>query len=186
LKLQTLRTGRTLGFSVVKHRAPDVGIPEKRYSGEPGDDFSQQLQPLPAQLRGHKAVAGDISAGACETRHEPGPDRITADCHHNRDCLSFSFDRRNRHICGRHDHIYLEAYQLPRQLRQSFSSRLAVAKLQDDGFPFDIAKLPQPLPERLDNMRCSRWSARKQVPDLRDLRRLLRLGGQPKRKEHHA
>src|SRR5262249_1347531 len=109
--------------------------------------FPQQLQPLPAEVRGDSAVAGDISAGACEARYEPGPDRIAADCHHDRDRLSLSFDRRDHHICGRHDQIHLEAYQLSRQLRQSFSSGLAVANLQDDGFPFDIAKLSQPLPE---------------------------------------
>jgi hypothetical protein len=42
------------------------------------------------------------------------------------------------------------------------------------------------LPERLDKMRGCRWSARSKQPDLRDLLRLLRLGGKGKRQEHGA
>jgi hypothetical protein len=53
-----------------------------------------------------------------------------------------------------------------------------VANLQDERFSFDVAKFPQPLPERLEKWRCRRWSARTRVPDLRDLGRLLRLGGE--------
>src|SRR5437773_2509883 len=100
---------------------------------------------------------------------------VTAERHDDRDRLSLSFDRRNRYICGRHNHVHLEAHQLTRELRNSFGSGLAVANLQNESFPFDIAKLPHPLPERLDIMRCSRWSARKKVADLRDLLWLLRL-----------
>jgi len=32
---------------VVKYRAPEVGIPEQRHTGEPGDDFPQQLRRFP-------------------------------------------------------------------------------------------------------------------------------------------
>jgi hypothetical protein len=63
-----------------------------------------------------------------------------------------------------------------RKLRKSFGSGLAVANLQDDSFPLDVAKLPQPLAERLEITRCSRWSARSKVPDLRDLERLRQAG----------
>src|SRR5262245_43149079 len=170
------QTGRTLRFFVIKHGATNIGIPDKRHAGDSGYDFPQQLQPLPTELRRDTTEAGDISAGAREARHESGPDWIATVAHYDWDRLSLSFDRRNRHICGRHDHVHLEAHQLPRKLRKSFGSGLAVAKLQDEGFPFDIAKLLQPLPERLKKMRCSRWSARKKVPDLRDFLRLLRLG----------
>ena len=49
-----------------------------------------------------------------------------------------------------------------------------------------MAKPPHPLPEGLDIMLCGRWSARKKVPDPRDLLWLLRLGWKAKRKEHRA
>ena len=153
MELQTPGTSRALHFLVVKHVAPDIGIPEKRHAGDPGGDFPQQLQPLPAELRRDIAKPGDISAGAGEARYEPGPDRITAVDHHDRDRLSLSFDRRSRHIGDRHDYVHLEAHQLPCELRKSFESGLAVATLQDERFPFDVAKLPQPLPERLDIVR---------------------------------
>src|SRR5262249_16845437 len=53
-------------------------------------------------------------------------------------------------------------------------------------FPFDIAKLSQPLPEGFDIVCCRRWSAPKKEADLCDLLRLLRLGGCAKCKEHGA
>jgi len=43
LKLQTHQTGGRLRFLVVEQVAPDVGIPEERYAGEPGDDFLEEL-----------------------------------------------------------------------------------------------------------------------------------------------
>jgi hypothetical protein len=45
-----------------------------------------------------------------------------------------------------------------------------------------MAKLPHSLPERLDILRRSRWSARKKV---RDLLRLLRLCYDRKCKQNH-
>src|SRR5262249_7928029 len=114
------------------------------------------------------------------------PDRIAAYRHHDRDRLSLSFDRRDHHICGRHDYVHLAAHQLTRELRNSFGSGLAVAKLQDESFPFDIAKLPHPLPEAFDIMRCPRWSASKKESDLWNLLGLLSLSGSAKRQEHSA
>ena len=93
------------------------------------------------------------SSRAGEAPHEPGPDRIAAARHHDRDRPGLSFDRGDRRICGRHDHVHLEAHQLPCELQKSFGLALAVAKLQGERFPFDMAKLPQPLPECLDKMR---------------------------------
>src|SRR5262249_44119266 len=86
-----------------------------------------------------------------------------------------AFDRGNHRIVARHDHIHLEAYQLPCELWKSFGFALDVADLQDDRLPFDIAKLPQPTPERLDKTPHGGWSARTQEPDLRDLGCLLRV-----------
>ena len=54
-----------------------------------------------------------------------GPDRIAAYRHNDRDRVSLAFDRRNRHICGRDDHVHVEAHQLPRELWKSFGSGLA-------------------------------------------------------------
>src|SRR5262249_20794536 len=134
-------------------------------------------QPLPTEIWRHIAESCDIAAGAREARHEPGPDRIAAVCHHNRDRLSLSFDRRNRKICTRHDHVQLDAHQLPREVRKPWGYALAVANLQEESFPFDVAKLPHPLPERFDILRCGCWSAPEKIPDLRNLPRLLRLNG---------
>lgn len=84
-------------------------------------------------------------------------------------------DRRDRNICARQDHVHLEAHQLARELWKSFGSGLAIARLQDESFPFDMALFPQPLPERLNQMCCGGWTARHKQPDLRDLRRLFRI-----------
>ena len=120
---------RVLQARVVEHRAPDVGIPEKRYAGETGNDFPQQLQSLPTEFRGDSAEPGDISAGACEARHEPGSDRIGTDRHHDRDRPGLPFDRGNHLIRARHDDVHLEAHQLPCDPRKSFGFALAVSKL---------------------------------------------------------
>ena len=102
-------------------------------------------------------------------------DRIGAVDHHDRDRLSFSFERCNHHIAGRHYHAHLEAHQLMCELRKTFDSALFVANLQDERRPFDMAKLPQRLPERFDRRRENRWSGHRKEPDLRELGRLLRL-----------
>jgi hypothetical protein len=112
------------------------------------------LQPLPGEFRGHRAETCHISAGAREARHEPGPERIGARRHHDRDRPSLLSDRRNRNICRCHDDVHLEAHQLTRQVGKSFGPTLGRAKLQDERFPVDMAKVPQPLPERLEQMRC--------------------------------
>src|SRR5207245_7329750 len=112
LKLQMQRTGRAFRLLVVKHGAPDRWIPENRDSGEPGDDLPQELQSLPAELRGHRAVAGDVSAGARQARDEPGPDRIGAVGHHDRDGLSLLLDLRTPLIGGRHDDVVFDSLLL--------------------------------------------------------------------------
>jgi hypothetical protein len=76
-----------------------------------------------------------------------------------------------------HDHVHLEGYQVPCKLPKSFGFRLAVANLQDECFAFDIAKRPQLLPECLDKRRRGSWSGQSKQPYLRDLGRLLPLGG---------
>jgi hypothetical protein len=143
--------------------------------GESGDGFLQQRQPLPAELRRDSAEPGDVSAGACKARHEPRPDWIVAGRHHDRDGLSLSFDRRNHRIGAPYDHVRFEGHQLPREPRKSLDPGLAVANLENESLPFDVAKLAQPLLERLDKSGGQRWSARRKVPDLRDLGRLLRV-----------
>src|SRR5262249_9672661 len=142
MKLETQRTGRTLRLVIVEHGTPDIGIPKKRHTGEPGDSFLKQLQPLPAELRGDIAEAGDVAAGTREARDEPGPERIGADRHHNRNRMSLLFGRRNGRISGRHDHVHLEAYQLPREVWKTFGPGFGMAKLKAECLAFDMAKLP--------------------------------------------
>src|SRR4029434_2515973 len=68
---------------------------------------------------------------------------------------------------------------VPCELPKSFGSRLAVANLQDECLAFDIAKLPQPLPECFDEGPGAGWTARSEQPDLRDLGPLLGVNGEP-------
>src|SRR5262245_45881545 len=137
-------------------------------------------------MRRHTTESSDISAGVRKARHKTGPDRIVACRHHDRDRLHLSFDGRSCHVGGRHDDVQLEAHQLPRDLRKPFSPGLAVTKFQDKSSPFDMAKLPHSLPEGLDITRCGRWTARKKVPDPRDLLRLLRLGYDRNSEQYHC
>src|SRR5262249_13744116 len=138
---------------------------------------------LPGEFRRHRAETCHISAGVRETRHEPGPEWIGARGHHDRNRASLLSGRRNRNIRGSHDDVYLEAYQLAREVTKSFGPALAIARLQDERFPLDMAKVPHPLPERL-NMRRGSLGARRKEPDLRNLGRLLRLGGERRGEEH--
>ena len=110
-----------------------------------------------------------------DLRDEAGPNRVDTVGHHGRDRLGFALDRGNRRVIGSHDHVDLAANELMRELRKSLGSALAVANLQHVGLPFDIAELPQPLFERLHKRpsRCRGGSGN--VPDPRDLGRLLRV-----------
>src|SRR5262249_62045512 len=124
----------------------DVGIPEQRYAGEPGDDFPEELQALPTEFRRDIAEPGDISAGVRETRYETGLYRIGTERHHDRDRPSLSFERGNRRIVVCDEHLHLDAHGLPCELRKSFQFALAVAKLPSGRFPFSLTTLPQRLP----------------------------------------
>src|SRR5262249_50993295 len=62
LQLQMQRSGSTLRLLVIEHGSPDSGIPEDRDPRESGTQLLEQLQPLPAELWGHRAVASDVSA----------------------------------------------------------------------------------------------------------------------------
>jgi hypothetical protein len=141
LKLQMPGPRRRLGFLVVEHRASHIGIPEHRHPGEPGHGFPQQLEPFPAELRRDIAEPGDISAGAREAGHEPGPDRIEAVRHDDRDRRRFSLECRRRHVVACDDHLDLVAHELAGELRKSLGPGLAVAHPQHERFPFDIPKL---------------------------------------------
>jgi len=113
LEVQTQRTGRPLHLFEVEDGARGVRIPEQRQPGEPGHDFTEQLQQLGTEARVHGGHAGDISAGVREARNQPGADRIGAVRHHDRDGLRVLGDRRDRTVRGRHDHAHLEAHQFP-------------------------------------------------------------------------
>src|SRR5262245_4174328 len=140
----------------------------------PGTISLSSSRRFPTKLRRDTAEACHIAAGARETRHEPGPDRIGAQHHHNGRYLSLSFDCRDHPIRGRHDHVHFETHQLPRELRKSFGSAFGVSKLQDDSFPFDVAKRLKTLPECFEIVSCGCWSARENESDPRYLlRRLL-------------
>jgi len=68
--------------------------------------------------------------------------------------VSFSSDRRNSGIAGRHDHVGLERHQLPGELGESFGRALGEADLEENCFPFDVAELPQPLLECGEQVRA--------------------------------
>src|SRR6185503_12292103 len=103
---------RVLRLLVVEYGAPNVRIPADRDSGEAGDNLLQKLQSLPAELRRHAAITGDVSARTCQAHDEPGPDRIGAVGHHDRDRLRLLLDGRNPFIGGRDDDVRLDAHQL--------------------------------------------------------------------------
>ena len=74
------------------------GFQIERYSGEPGNGFLEQLQPLAAELRGEGVQAGDIAARACaRLATNPVADRIGwLLCHDNRgSCKVALLDCRN-------------------------------------------------------------------------------------------
>jgi len=69
------------------------------------------------------------------------------------------------------------------ELRKTFDSALSVANLQHERRPFDMAKLPQRPPERLDVRRDNRWSGHRKEPDLSELGRLLRVSRERRKRD---
>src|SRR5262249_40897263 len=103
-----------------EHGATRVWVPDKHHAGEPGHELPQELQPLPAKIRGNIAEPGDIPAGVRETCHEPGANWVGGVCHHDRNRPGLSFDRGNRSICACNDHVGLEGHELPSELWNRF------------------------------------------------------------------
>src|SRR5262249_41662143 len=63
---------------------------------------------------------------------------------------------------------------------------LCISPLNNHVFSLHVPKLAQTLPECFDAGQVSGWGGSTYVPYPRDFLRLLRLGGQGKRKEHGA
>ena len=119
-----------------------------------------------------------FSTRAREACHEPRPDRIGTQGHHDRDRSRLSPDRRGRRIGRRHNHVRFQAHELPGKLGKSLRSAVPVASLEDEGFAFHMTKLPKTLFERLDKVTGAGRTAGSEQPDPRDLRRWLRLEGE--------
>src|SRR5215831_11856055 len=173
------QAGGRLGFFVIEHGAAGVGVPDKRHAGEPGHDFPQELQPLAAEIRRDIGEARDIAARAREARHEPGPDRIDTVDHYDRDRPSLASGRCDRLIGARHDHVDLPSHQLPRKRRKSFALALAVAKLQAERLPLDVAQLPHSLSERVEEHRVAGGSGAAEKSGPWDMGWLLRMDRRP-------
>src|SRR4029077_16800227 len=60
------------------------GIQHHRHRGYLGDDFLEQLESFPAQIRRNNAEPGGIPAWPRKTLHETSSDRIADDRHDNR------------------------------------------------------------------------------------------------------
>ena len=177
------RAGRALRLLVVEYGAPDVRIPEHRDSGEAGNNLLQQVQSLPAELRRHAAITGDVSARTCQAHDEAGPDRIGAVGHHDRDRLRLLLDRRNPFIGGRHDDVHLDAHQLGRGLGEPLTLALAEPVFEENVSSFHVSTLPHPFFEGRREVPGARRGAYLENPDPRDLRARLRGGGEWRR-EH--
>jgi hypothetical protein len=148
-----------------------------------GNKFLQEPQALPAELRRHATITGDVSARACQAHDEPGPDRIGAVGHHDRDRLRLLLDRRNPFIGGRHDDVDLDSHELGGGLGESLTLELAEPLFEDNVSPFHISPLPQRFFEGRREMPGARRSAYLENPDPRDLRARLRCGREWRR-EH--
>ena len=79
---------------------------------------------------------------------------------------------------GGHQDIHLEPDQFYGLLRQTLLPPLGVALHQREGLPFDVAKLPEPLQERLAGTWDHSADACAKITDPRHPLRRLRAGGQ--------
>lgn len=118
-----------------------------------------------------------VPAGARQARDKPGPDRIGAVGHDDRNRPSLLLDRRDPLIGGGHDDIHLEAHQLGRDMGDPLGPGFAQSALEDDVLPLHVPVLTHPLLERFEETLGSPRSAYLENPDFRDLRGRLRLGG---------
>ena len=87
---------------------------------------------------------------------------------------------------GGDDDVNFETDQFGCKVRQPFAFPFCISVLNDNVFSFDIAKLAQPLAKCFDPGRIEGRGGRDQNSYPGNSRRLLRLGGEAKRKEHGA
>ena len=124
-------------------------------------------------LAGVAAIAREL--GAREARDKACPNRIGAIGHHDRNRLRLLFDRRDRRVGVRYDHVHLQAYQLGRDLGHPFGPVVGEPALHDDVLPFYIPMLSQALREWGVKSRSSSWRACMENADAGDLLRRLRV-----------
>src|SRR5581483_12225382 len=93
------------------------GIPEDSHAGGPRNRLLQELQTLPAQLRGDVADAGDVAARAAKACDESIAHRVTTAYHHDRNGAGFLLDRVDPRRLHHYDGVEWEASQLGGELR---------------------------------------------------------------------
>src|SRR5580692_7403699 len=103
--------------------------------------FSNYLYAFAGQFRGHAGHAGDVAAGPVEALDKSGSDRISRECHDDR-----NFTRRLlRSLCGRrepgHDQIDFELHQLRGQFRKTAWLSLVRSELVTNALPLNVTKL---------------------------------------------
>jgi hypothetical protein len=87
---------------------------------------------------------------------------------------------------GGDDDVNFETDQFGCKVRQPFEFPFRISVLNDNVFPFDIAKLAQPLAQCFDPGRIGGRGGRDQNSYPGNSRRLLRLGGKVKNQEYGA
>jgi len=119
------------------------GIEHHCHRGYVGNDFSEQFEPFPAQIRRNNAEPGGIPTWPRETVHQTGSDRIADDCHDNRYRSGRALERLGSRRSTRDDDFDIAPHELRGELRKPLDSILSPFPLDLDRLPLEIAEVSQ-------------------------------------------
>ncbi len=160
------------------HLLQDAGtrgrIIEDCHACDGRERLPKELKAFRAEFRFEGGHAGDVSARPGEACNESRSQRIGR-LHHNGNSSRRSLGRPCSDDTARDDHVHRQPHEVGREFRETFEPALRPAVLDEDVLSLGVAQVAQALPEGI-----RRWvdgRAYAQDTDSRDLRGLLRFGG---------
>jgi hypothetical protein len=144
--------GRLFGLANILCARGITLTPEEADEGRWRKDLFDKLDPLGREVDLNRRQPGEISAGLCETSGQSSYDRINPGHENDRASIRSVSGREDCRCSRGNDQVNVLLEQCP----SNFWKLLRAGrqpKVNDQVLALDIAKVPQPLPERLDEAR---------------------------------
>ena len=120
----------------------------------------------------------------CQALDEAATDRVSGECHHDRDRVACAHGGDDRRVAADHEHVDRESRQFGRQVAEAIELAVGAAILHLKVTPFDIAEVAQSeekLPAQVGCDRVGR-SLRIEIAEADDLRLLCACRERPRRR----